>query len=166
MVESNLIRLNLCAPLQYIKAPELKPFSYKPEGCKNKEIIFSYNCTVCEQLFCFELNPENSTSIQPQREFFLGPLIFSGCKPATDTVVSPISDNANSEKTEAVRLPSGIYLFTQKQEALGKDPCIDMAIEQQKDGLWEKFSLSDRLYIRYLFEDSKPVTQFFRPLNS
>jgi hypothetical protein len=38
-----------------------------------------------------------------------------------------------------------------------------MAIEQQKDGLWEQLRLGNHLYIRYLFEDGSPVTQVFRP---
>jgi hypothetical protein len=38
-----------------------------------------------------------------------------------------------------------------------------MAIEQQKDGLWERLKPGNRLYLRILSEDGSPVTQLFRP---
>ena len=68
-------------------------------------------------------------------------------------------------ETETVLLPPGIYLIAQERQALGKEACIDMAIEQHKDGLWERYVLSDCLYIRYLKEDGTALTQIFRPLD-
>jgi hypothetical protein len=41
---------------------------------------------------------------------------------------------------------------------------LDMAIEQQKDGLWERHKPESRLYLRFLFEDGRYVTQLLRPL--
>jgi hypothetical protein len=44
-----------------------------------------------------------------------------------------------------------------------REECLQLAIKQQKDGLWEKHRLESRLYIRRLFEDGSTVTQVFRP---
>jgi hypothetical protein len=63
-----------------------------------------------------------------------------------------------------VCLPASLYLFTQKRKILDRGECIYTAIEQQKDGLWERLRLGNRLYIRYLFEDGSAVTQLFRPI--
>jgi hypothetical protein len=138
MNEPGLIRLELCSPLVYASKPELKPFSCDdfPSG---------------EQLFCFELDAQQGRNIEPDRERFLGQLVFAGLGPI---------DNLSGEKAI---LPSGLYLFSQKRQALGREACINMAIEQQKDGLWERFVPAGLLYIRYLFEDAGPVTQIFRP---
>jgi hypothetical protein len=46
---------------------------------------------------------------------------------------------------------------------LNREEWLDMALEQQKDGLWERYKPENRLYVRYLFEDGCPVTQLFRP---
>ena len=91
--------------------------------------------------------------IDPQADVFLEKLVFSGK-----------NDGKGGETSGEVCLPSGLYLFFQKRIALNREECINMAIEQQKDGLWERLRLENRLYIRYLFEDGSPVTQFFRPI--
>jgi hypothetical protein len=104
-----------------------------------------------EQLFCFAIDGGHSQSIEPDRERFLGPLLCAG------------QSAESGAGRESVTLPAGHYLFVQKREALGREECIDMAIEQQKDGLWERLMPQARLYVRYLFEDGKPVTQLFRP---
>jgi hypothetical protein len=38
-----------------------------------------------------------------------------------------------------------------------------MAIETQKDGLWERLEPDSRLYLRFLTEDGRELTQVFRP---
>jgi hypothetical protein len=145
MYESSLIRLELRAPLFYINSPELAPFSREIESG--------------EQLFCFELDPEESLSIEPERERFLGPLILAGSGAVQETDLRAAQVEAN-----IIRLEAGVYLFAQKREVLDREACIDMAIEQQKDGLWERYKLQNRLYIRRLFEDTSPVSQIFRPV--
>jgi hypothetical protein len=147
--ESSLIRLEICAPLFYINSPEQTPF---PRNIKGETLD---DCSG-ERLFCFELDPEESLSIEPRRERFLGPLILSGSGPVQETDLRAESG--------IIQLAAGVYLFTQKREVLDREACIDMAIEQQKDGLWERYKLQNRLYIRRLFEDSSPVTQIFRPI--
>jgi hypothetical protein len=149
MNEPGLMRLELCSPLVYVSKPELKPFSCTEERDQD---AFPF----CEQLFCFELDKQQSRDIEPDREHFLGRLLFAG--------LGQIDNVAEASQTgESVILPSGLYLFSQKRQALDREACIDMAIEQQKDGLWERFALAGLLYIRYLFEDARPVTQIFRP---
>ena len=134
-----MIRLDLRAPLCFSPSPDLGPFACGTDA---------------GALFCFELDPVQGLSIEPDRERLLGALIFAGLNaPGRDEPAGP----------ETVRLPAGLYLFVQKREALGREACLDLAIAQQKDGLWERLRPANRLYVRYLFEDGKPVTQLFRP---
>jgi hypothetical protein len=134
------MRLDLRAPLCYAEAPNLAPFVYGADSGPQGEAVF-----------CFELDPSQSCGIEPDRKRFLGTLVFAARAEAG---------------AAAVQIPAGLYLFSQKREALGRDACIDMAIEQQKDGLWERLKLEGLLYLRYLFEDGSPVTQLFRPYSA
>jgi len=138
MEESSLIRLDLRAPLKYAEAPGLVPFECPP----------SAGDAARELLFCFELNREQAGRIDPEADCFLGELAFSG---------------KGVDEQGKVQLPAGLYLFAQQRRTLDRGECIGMAIEQQKDGMWERLRLGDRLYIRYLFEDGSSVTQIFRP---
>jgi hypothetical protein len=138
MEESPLVHLDLRAPLEYEEAPELIPFN-----CS-----LPTNELARELLFCFELNPEQAKRIDPETDQFLGELVFAG-------------KSGNGK----LQLPAGLYLFVQERTALNRDECIHLAIEQQKDGLWEQLCLGNRLYIRCLFEDGSPVTQILRPYN-
>ena len=136
MEESPLLHLDLRAPLRYAETPGLDPFSCPVPGASD------------ELLFCFELDPEQAAGIEPDPACFPGKLLFAGRE-----------DGERGEKT----LPAGQYLFIQRREALRREEIIDMAVEQQKDGLWERLRLENRLYIRRLFEDNSQVTQLFRP---
>jgi hypothetical protein len=136
MNESPLIHLDLRAPLEYEEAPELVPFDPPPADAAQ------------ELLFCFELDREQAGRIDPQADCFLGELVFAG------------KGKGGQGK---VQLPAGLYLLTQQRKKLDREECINMAIEQQKDGLWERLRLGNCLYIRRLFEDGSPVTQIFRP---
>jgi len=142
MEESPLIRLDLRAPLEYEEAPGLVPFDCPPVTEAAPEL-----------LFCFELDREQAGRIDPEADRFLGELVFSG---------------KGDGKQGKIQLPAGLYVFTQQRRtegsrALNREECVSMAIEQQKDGMWERLRLENRLYIRYLFEDGSPVTQLFRP---
>jgi hypothetical protein len=147
MEELPLIRLDLRAPLVYVQAADLEPFVYTNAADQPGEV-----------LFCFELDPGQSRSIEPDRDRLLGPLIFAG-KPDPDR--TPATDSV-----ETVQLPAGLYLFIQKRAVLNRQDCVNLAVEQQKDGLWERLRPENRLYVRYLFEDSHPVTQLFRPYSA
>ncbi|MDR0290735.1 MAG: hypothetical protein LBI06_07355 [Treponema sp.] len=128
--------MDLRSPLEYEEIPGLDPFS-----CN--QLI---NDGAPELLFCYELDKDQSQRIDPQEDCFLGQLVFSGRGGPGN-----------------FQLSAGLYLFAQQRSALSRDECIALAIEQQKDGLWERLRLGDRLYIRRLFEDGSPVTQIFRP---
>jgi len=133
------MNLNLPVPLYYIKIDQ--NIVEIPEIQENEEI-----------LLCYSLNPQQSQSIEPNQEDLLEKLIFAGQK----------VENKTSNQT--VCLPQGKYLFAQHRSAqvLSQAQWLDMAIEQQKDGLWERNKLGDLLYVRYLFEDGARVTQVFR----
>jgi len=110
-----------------------------------------------ESLLCYKINPYQGCSIEPLKEQLLEELVYSGVKNLeTQTELS----------NEAVLLPIGRYLFVQKraEAALNQEEWLNLAIEQQKDGLWERNKLKNLLYIRFLYEDNAFVTQILRPL--
>jgi len=135
--------LNLCKPLIFKKIDELPSFFQE-----NDEFIL-----------CFETNLSESRKIEPDFEHFLGKLMFTA-KAQTETQIESSTD-------EMVEMPAGQYLFMQfrAEKPLDQAEWLDMAIEQQKDGLWERHKPENTLYVRYIYEDSKYVTQVFRPLN-
>ncbi|GHU87694.1 hypothetical protein FACS189476_03540 [Spirochaetia bacterium] len=137
------IRLELRSPLFYRADAALVPFQYEIEEG--------------ELLFCFDLDPVQSRSIEPESASLLGPLVFAG---RSEGVLA----------SGPLELPAGNYLFAQERRMenglrgiLNEQEFIEMAIEVQKDGLWERLIPADRLYLRYLFEDGRTVTQVFRP---
>jgi hypothetical protein len=133
-----LVRLDLRAPLLYTETPGLNAFNCPPPSEEATEF-----------LFCFELDQEQSQSIEPDPEKFLEGLVFSGT-------------NVQNQNKGDLELPAGLYLFAQRRGVIGRTECIAMAIEQQKDGLWERIKLGNRLFLRLLYEDGSPVTQIFR----
>jgi len=132
-----LIHLDLRAPLLYTETPGLNAFDCPPPVEETSEF-----------LFCFELDQEQSQSIEPNPDIFLGRQVFSG-------------KNVQNQQGD-LELPAGLYLFIQQRGVIGREECIALAIEQQKDGLWEKTKLGNRLFIRCLYEDGSQVTQLFR----
>jgi hypothetical protein len=144
MENLSLLRLDLRAPLLYAEAPGLDPFNCPiPDDLSPKG-----SSEVGEYLFCFELDSDQAASIEPAADCFLGELIFAGRK--------------NGGRGERM-LPAGLYLFSQQRKALCREEIIHMALEQQKDGLWERLKPGNRLYVRFLSEDGSAVTQIFRP---
>jgi len=133
-----LTHLDLRAPLLYTKTDTLPA-----EISENEEFAL-----------CYELNPEQSRCIEPDRELLLGPLVFTGRK-SGETDLSP---------DQTVSIPAGNYLFTQRRKGDGHLFWLDLAVEQQKDGLWERYKPGNRLFVRFLFEDGSPVTQLFRTI--
>jgi len=144
-----LTLLNLCTPLLYNKSECQDTSLLKYEKLENKEIIL-----------CYEVNPVQGCSIEPDRDYLLGKLLFIGQK----LPESQNGDIEGIERNNIVLLPQGNYLFTQcrSDAVLSYDEWLDLAIEQQKDGLWERNKLLNLLYIRFLFEDGSFVTQVFR----
>jgi hypothetical protein len=142
----NPMKLNLCAPLFY-KKEQLDPYSSTIDNV--------------ERLFCFEIDPKEAQSIEPDAAVYLGSLIASGRLAASGQPAGS-GDEESLEESDGLELPAGKYFFAQLPEFLERGDCIQMAIEVQKDGLWERLALENRLYIRRLFEDGRRVTQVFR----
>jgi hypothetical protein len=135
-----IIRLHLVSPLYYLRDGRIEPFSYSwEEG---------------EMLFHFKLDPNQSRRIDPDERVLLRALIAAGR--AADPE-KPGSSGA------ALVLPAGNYLFSQVREILSAEESIGLAVEVQKEGLWQRFLPGAELYLRYLFEDGRGVTQVFRP---
>jgi hypothetical protein len=94
---------------------------------------------------------------QPDRERFPGSLTFAGKTTDSETQAKAVSGDTLAE------LPKGDYLFTQVRATLAKNEIIDLAIEVQNEGLWQRLRLGAHYYLRFLWEDGSPVTQVFRP---
>jgi len=146
-METGISRLNLISPLYYAPGEKTDPFSYREdmEGAAG-----------VEELFCFELDESQFRSIEPDREKILGVLVFCGVS-ATDTAPKA------AEGEKLLQLPRGDYLFVQKRAILSREDTAGLAVELQQEGLWQRLLPGKRLYLRYLFEDGRGVTQLFRP---
>jgi hypothetical protein len=166
-----ITRLHLVSPLYYLRNEEINrnntgrgnlgdnttdPVgSAGPSGSGPGSLIdpFSYHVEMGEMLFHFELEPNQSRSIEPDGEVLLSALIAGG-RAAGPEEISP---------EKALVLPRGTYLFSQVKEILGRQDIISLAVEVQKEGLWQRLLPGKELYLRYLFEDRRGVTQVFRP---
>jgi hypothetical protein len=145
--EEGARRLKLLHPLLYIKA-ELPPFPQEPRELGEQE----------DYLFCFALDMVQSRSIEPDPATFLGPLCAAGY-----LAVEHPNSGTQPEDKETLELPAGSYLFAQKRKALDREAVINLTMEVQKDGLWERVQPEEHLYVRYLREEGAAVTQIFRP---
>ena len=133
VMKTEISRLTLLSPIFFVRENEPAPFNYR-EGDG-------------EKLFCFELDETQAMEVEPDKATLLGNSVFGG----------KASDAPGEE------LSSGHYLFAQKREILSRDAIVDMAVEIQKEGLWQRLVPGKKLYLRYLFEDGRSVTQLFRP---
>ena len=141
----DILNLNLLSPLYYVPAEKLEPFGCQ-EGIEG------------EKLFCFELDEAQYGNIEPDKEKLFARLIFCG-EAAEETTAESLGE-------AFFKLPQGKYLFSQKRELLNRELIIAMAIDIQQEGLWQRLKPGRRLYLRYLFEDGKWVTQLFRPVQA
>jgi hypothetical protein len=135
-----ITRLHLVSPLYYLVDEGLEAFSYSEEGGGT--------------LFYFELDPTQSQSIEPDEGRLFSGLIAGG------RALGPEGPGSHGE---ALVLPAGDYLFSQVREILSPEDSISLAAEVQKEGLWQRLRPGAGLYLRYLFEDGRGVTQVFRP---
>ena len=142
-METGIFRLSLLSPLYYVSGEEGGPFEFKASSDPLRE-----------QLFCFELDKSQLMSIEPDGEKLLGKLVFGA-----------VSATEQAAKTAAGlwELPRGNYLLVQKREILDRNKIIDLLVEVQQEGLWQRLIPGDKAYLRYLFEDGKWVTQLLRP---
>lgn len=139
---TRLTNLTLNSPLIYEKIKELPS-----ETKKNEDFLLFFN-----------MDPKECCSILPEKSSLLGSLVFTGSRRHTET--------ASVTDIETLTIPQGEYIFMQCRDSavLNKEDWLDMAIELQKDGLWERNKLNNELYIRFLYEDGLFVTQIFRPV--
>jgi hypothetical protein len=137
IMKPEIIRLNLLSPLLY---EPVEP------------MIFAYQQGDEEKLFCFELEESLAQEFQPDKMHFPGTLIFAG---------KAVAENSQGEAV--LKLPQGAYVFCQVREILERDEIIELAVELQNEGLWQRLKLTKRFYVRYLFEDGRGVTQIWRP---
>jgi len=136
--------LTLLAPLYYYPEEGTDPFSLKRQTEDG------------ERLFCFEINEEERLSFEPDSDNFVGNMVFSGAYAAVE----------GQEKIAIkalLELPRGNYLFAQKREIMSREEIVAMAVEIQLECLWHRHKPGKLLYLRYLFEDNRWVTQLFRP---
>jgi len=140
-MDSPYIKFRLCTPLIYQKIEKNDDFCINLS--KNDDLIQ-----------CYSINPDQSGNIEPDRDQFLDSHIFTGLRAALE----------GEKPAQEITLPQGQYLLVQQRsdQSLSRAEWLDMAIEQQKDGLWERNKLGSLLYVRYLYEDGKFVTQVFR----
>jgi hypothetical protein len=146
MDEISVKKLILAAPLVYRKDDTLQfPVCDAVRG---------------EILFRMALDPSQCRIIEPDRTAFPGRLVAAG------SVAEPgeAADVSRTGGPEPLELPAGTYFFTQIRESPDLETLIDMIIEVQQEGLWERYSLDDCLYIRRLFKETQAITQIFRPI--
>jgi len=138
--------LTLLAPLYYYPEEGTDPFGLARQTEEG------------ERLFCFEINEEERLSFEPDGKKLIGSLVFSG---AYATVEHPGKRTVKA----LLELPRGNYLFAQRREILSREEVISMAVEIQLECLWHRHEPGNCLYLRYLFEDNRWVTQLFRPFS-
>ena len=143
-----IVRLKLQAPLFYVAVNGLLPFD-------NKEIKG-------EKLFCFELDLAQYSNFEPEKEKFFEKLVFAG--EPVDKLNFQQSVKQDPAK-KFLEVPRGNYLFFQKQGILAREELAVIAAEMQMEGLWQRLKPGNNLYLRYLFEDEKWVTQLLRMTN-
>jgi len=153
--------LTLLSPLYFSPAKE-EPFGIPEKACENA-FDNAAEGFHGEKLYCFELEKERSLSFEPERTGFLGKLLFCGVSGPSEGEAGPAGEETGQDGKANLELPAGSYIFAQEREFLGREEIISMAIEIQKEGLWQRLKPASRLYLRYLYEDSSPVTQLFRP---
>jgi hypothetical protein len=146
LMRLDITRLCLVSPLFYT----LMSGCFRLEG----KDPFSWSGGSEEELYCFELNPAQAQAFEPDGTSLLGPLLFAG---------RAVTEPEISDKSEKIELPAGNYLFCQERNVLRRDEILEMAVELQQEGLWQRLECGERLYLRYLFEDGQGVTQVFRP---
>ncbi|QQO09558.1 hypothetical protein [Breznakiella homolactica] len=138
MIPLDYFTLDLRSPLVYARDAKMRPFEYSRDSG--------------ETVHSFTVFPEQAYTIEPSEEHYIGAPEWIGRSTGTEAA-GPLAE-----------IPGGLYFFSQTRMVLDRDDFIRMAIEVQKEALWQKKSLGTRLYLRYLYEGGGPVTQVFREI--
>ena len=160
-MKADVILLHLLNPLFYI---EENPLEIRAESSLARP--FDYSPEKGEMIYCFELDAAQSGLFEPDRTFFPGSLVSFG-KAAEPVAVDGKTANGNVQDSDGQKrvfreLARGDYLFTQVRDIPGREEIVDLAIEVQQEGLWQRLKPGGKYYLRYVFEDNSPVTQIFR----
>jgi hypothetical protein len=112
--------------------------------------------------------PDDSLSPEPFPEMLIHFRInrsgaFAVETDGKDYLESPISAG-QADTNGSLELPAGEYFFTQVREKLDTGAFIELALELQKEGLWERVRLKETVYFRTLWEDGARVSQVLRPV--
>lgn len=157
-----IINLNLINPLFFIHDASLKPF----------EPAISENTESFETLFSFQLDESASMEFEPDKKKFPGTLIFSG-RAAEKKIANENAANENRDNG-IFELARGNYLFTQfrvypawfadiaKTPGKLREIIMDLAIEVQQEGLWQRMKPLPWYCLRYVYEDRGAAVQIFR----
>ena len=95
-----------------------------------------------ENILCYTISQSQANIIDPSPEYFL---------------------NFNPVPVE--ELSKGTYFITQlRKEKLEEEEFLELAIVLQKEALWNRNKLEDKLFLRQFFEDGFPVIQLWRPI--
>ena len=107
--------------------------------------------------------------------FLAAPLVYTKgenimcylIEPAEADIFEPNADSyIKSQENIDVIIPAGNYLFSQQTNILDMKEIIETAVELQKEGLWQRLEMKQKLFIRFVSEDGRVVTQIFRPYNA
>jgi hypothetical protein len=151
----NFTKLRLISSLYYL------PF----DPCSGNVFARALDSGEREALFWYEIRAAQACSIEPDSGAYLGPLIAAGNAAAAGNSVNESPANA------ALILPAGGYLFTQVRNGpheadKAASLCVELAVELQKEGLWERLTLGNTVYFRTLWEDGARVFQALRPFTA
>jgi hypothetical protein len=149
MPEYRIVNLHLRASLYYTGEDGLN-YGTLGDGTADRAVSGEY-------LFGFEIDSGQYRSIEPESASFIGKPFFRGR-------LSPVQNGGQDPQGTFFALEAGRYLFMQSREPVGREGILDMALELQKEGLWEGFDLDRRLFLRYVFEDGCMVSQLWRPI--
>ena len=127
----------------------MSPLIYTPD----ESTILGFRQEEGEKIFCFEIDESQAQKFEPDIEQFPGSLLFVGL-------------GADKPGERIVELKEGNYIFSQVREILNREEIVELAVEVQNEGLWQRLELANRFYVRFLFEDGKGVTQIFRPYDT
>ena len=126
----------------------LSPLYYVPYG----STVLEFKEEEGEKLFCFEVEESQAQKFEPDKDKLIGSSVFVG-----------IAANKDQPGAATLELKTGNYVFCQLREILDWEEIIELAVEVQNEGLWQRLQLDRRLYVRFLFEDGRGVTQIWRP---